>query len=67
MKRPTAPRGKPAGTAVARRRSGQNAGPFTRAKPLKNISAVLGGLPDERRAEEILADLRAARRRPSSA
>jgi len=41
--------------------------PFAGAKPLKNPSILIGGLPDERTAEEILADLRARhRRRPSA-
>jgi hypothetical protein len=33
--------------------------PFAGAKPIEDVSALLGGLPDERSAEEIIADMEA--------
>jgi len=36
--------------------------PFASTQPLSDASVLIGGLPDDRTAEEILADLRASRR-----
>jgi hypothetical protein len=40
----------------------QPADPLADAKPVDDLSVLIGGLPDSRDAEEILRDLRAARR-----
>jgi hypothetical protein len=45
----------------AARRSAPKGDPFANAKPIEDVSVLLGGLPDERSAEEIIADLRACR------
>lgn len=35
--------------------------PFAHAEPVGDVSILLGGLPDERDADTILADIRASR------
>jgi hypothetical protein len=35
--------------------------PFEGARPIEDVSALLGGLPDERSAEEIIADIESCR------
>ena len=35
--------------------------PFARVAPCRDVAAFLGGLPDERDADAILADIRASR------
>jgi hypothetical protein len=36
-------------------------GPFAGAKPIEDVSVLLGGLPDDRTAEEIIADMESCR------
>ena len=42
-------------------REWDEAEPFLGAEPVSDLSEIAGGLPDERTADEIIADLRACR------
>jgi hypothetical protein len=58
--------GAPARSAIARAAATARwrgaADPFANAQPITDLSRMIGGLPDDRTAEEILADLAQARR-----
>jgi len=45
----------------AARRSGPKSDPFEGVKPIENVEEFLAGFPDERSAEEIIADMESCR------